>query len=41
MKKIYVKPQVEIEQTEDVILFSDQLVDSTGNDNQNWSQIVL
>ena len=41
MKKIYVKPQVEIEQTEDVILFSEQLYASTGNDNENWSQITL
>ena len=39
MKKIYTRPEVEIEMAEDVLLVSDP--DSTGNDNENWLDTPL
>ena len=41
MRKIYTKPEVEIEMTEDVLLLSEQLFDSWGNDNENWGKVTL
>jgi hypothetical protein len=42
MKKIYTKPEVEIEQTEDVLLASNtSLFDNTGEDNEDWGKVTI